>query len=118
MFYETYFNGAQRDSIVTSFSVAKSFVSALIGVAIKGRLHQIASTIRLRSASRTCRERDERFNQITLRHLLLMASGLEYRNFGRCLNGDDPLTTYYPDQRQLALENTHHRAAGTAFPIQ
>jgi CubicO group peptidase (beta-lactamase class C family) len=22
-------------------------------------------------------------------------------------NGDDPLTTYYPDQRQLALENTH-----------
>ena len=29
--YEQYFNGASRDSIVTSYSVAKSFTSALIG---------------------------------------------------------------------------------------
>src|SRR5437870_253381 len=29
--YEHYFNGARRDSIVTSFSMAKSFDSALIG---------------------------------------------------------------------------------------
>ena len=34
--YEKYFNGASRDTIVTSFSVAKSFVSALIGTAIAG----------------------------------------------------------------------------------
>jgi len=33
--YEGYFNGAQRDSIVTSFSVAKSFASALVGIAIQ-----------------------------------------------------------------------------------
>src|SRR6266508_410512 len=33
--YEKYFNGTQRDSIVTSFSMAKSFTSALIGIAIK-----------------------------------------------------------------------------------
>ena len=32
--YEGYFNGAGRSSTMTSFSVAKSFVSALIGVAI------------------------------------------------------------------------------------
>src|SRR5690606_15976001 len=32
--YENYFNDTQRDSIVTSFSVAKSFTSALIGKAI------------------------------------------------------------------------------------
>jgi hypothetical protein len=32
--YEGYFNGADRSSSMTSFSVAKSFVSALIGVAI------------------------------------------------------------------------------------
>ncbi len=29
--YEKYFNGAQRDSLLTSFSVAKSFTSALVG---------------------------------------------------------------------------------------
>ena len=33
--YENYFNDTQRDSIVTSFSVAKSFTSALIGIAIQ-----------------------------------------------------------------------------------
>ena len=32
--YEHYFNGTQRDSMATSFSVAKSFDSALIGIAI------------------------------------------------------------------------------------
>lgn len=32
--YEGYFNGYQRDSIVTSFSMAKSVTSALIGIAI------------------------------------------------------------------------------------
>ena len=32
--YEGYFNGTRRDSMVTSFSVAKSFDSALIGIAI------------------------------------------------------------------------------------
>ncbi|MCX6045137.1 MAG: hypothetical protein NT075_08485, partial [Chloroflexi bacterium] len=33
--YEQYFNNTQRDSIVTSFSVAKSFDSALIGIALQ-----------------------------------------------------------------------------------
>ena len=34
LIYENYFNGYKRDSINTSFSVAKSFVSALVGIAI------------------------------------------------------------------------------------
>jgi CubicO group peptidase (beta-lactamase class C family) len=53
-------------------------------------------------------ERDPRFNEITIRHLLLMSSGLDYQEFRPLLlNGDDPLTTYYPDQRKISLENTH-----------
>jgi CubicO group peptidase (beta-lactamase class C family) len=36
-----------------------------------------------------------------------MASGLEFEEMRWALfNGDDPLTTYYPDQREIALENT------------
>jgi CubicO group peptidase (beta-lactamase class C family) len=36
-----------------------------------------------------------------------MSSGLEYKeNRFLGLNGDDALTTYYPDQRYLALQNT------------
>ena len=53
-------------------------------------------------------ERDARFNEITIRHVLLMASGLEYKELRPfLLNGDDPLTTYFPDQRKITLENTH-----------
>ena len=33
--FERYANGWQRDSMVTSFSVAKSFVSTLVGIAIE-----------------------------------------------------------------------------------
>ena len=37
-----------------------------------------------------------------------MASGLEYEEFRPLLfNSDDILTSYYPDQRQISLENTH-----------
>ena len=52
-------------------------------------------------------ERDPRFAALTIQHLLLMASGLVYREFRPLLfNSDDPLRTYYPDQRRLALEHT------------
>jgi CubicO group peptidase (beta-lactamase class C family) len=34
LLYEGYFNGYDHDSTVTSFSIAKSFVSALVGIAI------------------------------------------------------------------------------------
>lgn len=105
--YESYFNHTQRDSIVTSFSSAKSFVSALIGIAIQeGYIASADDPIT--DYLPELAERDPRFNDITIRHLLLMASGLEYKEFRPLLlNGDDPLTTYYPDQRKIALENTH-----------
>src|SRR5215207_5377344 len=105
--YENYFNNTQRDSIVTSFSVAKSFDSALIGIAIEeGYIKSVDDPIAVYLPE--LGERDPRFNEITIRHLLLMASGLEYKEFRPLLlNSDDILTTYYPDQRKIALENTH-----------
>ncbi len=105
--YEKYFNGIQRDMAVTSFSVAKSFTSALVGIAIdEGYIHDVDDPIT--DYLPELAERDPGFEDITIRHLLLMASGLEFKEMRPfLLNGDDPLTTYYPDQRKLALENTH-----------
>jgi CubicO group peptidase (beta-lactamase class C family) len=105
--YENYFNNTQRDSIVTSFSVAKSFGSALIGKAIEeGYINSVDDPITVYLPELA--ERDPQFNEITIRHLLLMASGLEYTEMRPLLfNGDDPLTTYFTDQRKIALENTH-----------
>lgn len=105
--YENYFNNTQRDSIVTSFSVAKSFDSALIGIAIEeGYIHSVDDPITLYLPEMG--ERDPRFDEITIRDVLRMASGLEYEEFRPLLfNSDDILTSYYPDQRKISLENTH-----------
>jgi CubicO group peptidase (beta-lactamase class C family) len=103
---ERYFNGWRRDSMVTSFSVAKSFVSTLIGIALEeGAIRSIDDPITAYLPELV--ERDPRFEEITVRHLLMMSSGLDYEESGWFVfNGDDPLTTYHPDQRKLALTNT------------
>jgi CubicO group peptidase (beta-lactamase class C family) len=104
--YERYFNDTRRDSIVTSFSVAKSFASALVGIAIEeGYIGGVDDPIT--EYLPELAERHPRFESITLRHLLMMSSGLDYQADRSLLfNGDDPLTTYYPDQRQISLDNT------------
>lgn len=105
--YETYPNGLSRDSMVTSFSVAKSFTSALIGIAIEeGYISSVNDPITTYLPELAAR--DPRFSDITVRHLLMMASGLEFKEDRLFLfSGDGPLTSYYPDQRQISLENTH-----------
>jgi CubicO group peptidase (beta-lactamase class C family) len=105
--YENYFNHTQRDSIVTSFSAAKSFTSALIGIAIQeGYIKSVDDPITTYLPELA--SRDPRFAQIRIRDLLLMSSGLEYQEFRPLLfNSDDILTSYYPDQRKISLENTH-----------
>jgi CubicO group peptidase (beta-lactamase class C family) len=105
--YENYFNHTQRDSIVTSFSVAKSFTSALIGIAIdEGYIKSVDDPITTYLPELA--DRDPRGDEITIRHLLLMSSGLAYEEFRPLLfNSDDILTSYYPNQREISLENTH-----------
>jgi CubicO group peptidase (beta-lactamase class C family) len=102
--YEKYFNGAQRDSIVTSFSAAKSFVSTLVGIAIaEGKIHSIDDPITRYLPELL--ERDPHFAKITIRNLLNMSSGIKYVENG-FINGDDALTYYYPDLHELALRRT------------
>ena len=102
--YEQYFNGASRDSIVTSFSIAKSFASTLIGLAIEdGYINSVDDPIT--DYIPELLGRDPAFADITIRNLLMMSSGIEYEEFP-FVNGDDAKTYYYPNLRLLALENT------------
>ncbi len=104
--YERYFNGAARDTMLTSFSVAKSFDSALVGIAIdEGFIGSVDDPVT--DYLPELADRDERFGNVTIRHLLLMASGFDFQELRWAVfNGDDPITTYYPDQREAALEFT------------
>jgi CubicO group peptidase (beta-lactamase class C family) len=75
--YERYFNGYTADSIATSFSMAKSVVSVLLGIAIdEGRITGVDEPITRRLPELL--GNDPRFARITLRHLLAMRSGIAF----------------------------------------
>jgi len=102
--YEKYFNGASQDSLVTSFSMAKSFASTLIGIAIaEGHIHSVNDPIT--DYLPELAQRDPSFATITIRDLLMMSSGIHYAEFP-FVNGDDAKTYYYHDLRDLALNQT------------
>jgi CubicO group peptidase (beta-lactamase class C family) len=98
--FEAYFHGYRHDSRVSSFSVAKPVVSALVGIAIaQGRIGSVDDPVTRYLPELA--DRDPRFGTITLRHLLTMSSGLA------------DLDPYYDlDLRAVALRDT--RIAGPA----
>jgi CubicO group peptidase (beta-lactamase class C family) len=105
--YERYFDGYDEASLQTSFSMAKSFASALVGIAIdEGHIKSVDEPIT--NYLPELLEKDERFEEITIRHLLTMSSGIKYEEGGDLPWGeeaDDTKTYYSTDLRELALEN-------------
>ncbi|MCX6007566.1 MAG: serine hydrolase [Chloroflexi bacterium] len=97
--YEKYFNGYQRDSICTSFSVAKSFDSTLIGLAIEDGYIKSANEPIINYLPELNRDG---LGSVTIWNLLMMSSGIHYAE-AYLPWGDDALTYYYPDLRKIAL---------------
>lgn len=103
LLYEGYFNGYHHDSTVTSFSTAKSFVSALVGAALAdGYIESIEDPITKYVPELL--ENDVRYQNIRLRHLLSMSSGIRYEEYSLPWS-DDAATYYAPDLRQVAVSS-------------
>ncbi len=101
--YENYFNGYGRNSICTSFSVAKSFASTLVGIAVdEGMIGSVEDPITKYLPE--LKARDSRFERITIKDLISMRSGLRYNEDDRYR--DDEVTYMAPDLRQAALRQT------------
>ena len=105
--YEGYANGYTRGSIINSYSIAKSFTSALIGIAIDEKL--IGSVEDL-MVSYLPELRGKGLDGITLQNLLVMSAGIHYSHEDEqppLLNilpfNDDSRCTNYPDLRSLVL---------------
>lgn len=101
--FEKYYNGYSRESIVTSFSIAKSITSILVGMAIEdgfitGENEPITNHIP------ELLGRNERFGEITIRDLLTMSSGLRYEEGGEYR--DDDITYGHYDLRYVAINET------------
>jgi CubicO group peptidase (beta-lactamase class C family) len=76
--FERYYNGHQRDGWVTSFSVAKSVVSLLLGQAIAdGHVKSVDDP--LTRYVPELLQRDQRFARVRLRDLLQMRSGIAFQ---------------------------------------
>ena len=108
--YEKYFNGFVRDSYFHSQSMAKSFISFLIGAAIDdGLIKSIEDPIT--NYIPELLQRDQRFKKISIKDLLEMRSGLEYNTslipFTNIHSPwhDEAVGYYHPNVRKLLLEN-------------
>jgi CubicO group peptidase (beta-lactamase class C family) len=98
--YEKYFNGYKRDTMLNCFSVSKSFTSALVGIALdEGLIKDIDDPI----TAYLPELKDKGHRDITIRHLLMMSSGMSY-SAGDLWWQDDPINYYYADLRKLAIQ--------------
>lgn len=76
MLYENYFRRYTADSWVASFSMAKSYTSALLGIALEeGKVHSVDDSI----TTYLTELRGKGLQNITIRNLLQMTAGLDHK---------------------------------------
>jgi CubicO group peptidase (beta-lactamase class C family) len=113
LLFEGYYNGSNRETNQTSLSVAKSFASTLVGIAIdEGYIDSLDDPITAYIPELS--DRDLRFDDITIRHLITMSSGISYHITSSPID-DGTITYYSPDLRAAALASEISEAPGTRF---
>ncbi len=100
--FEGYANGYTRASINTSFSIAKSITSMLMGIAIdEGAIDSVVDPVTKYLPE--LMDSDPDLRQVTLSHLLMMQSGFFYRDHD-LVWGDKPKNYYSPCLRSRVLD--------------
>ena len=111
--HQWYAPGVDPEALHTSFSVSKSFLSTLIGIAIdEGKIASLDDPIT--EYIPELLERDPRFGEITLKHLITMTSGLKYVE--TMSPWGDPADTYFSTNlRSSALKAVIVEEPGKTF---
>lgn len=105
--YEKYAHGDSRDSLHMSFSVAKSFTSALLGIALgEGKLDSLDDPIRKYLPELT----SATFDGVTVKHVLQMSSGMRFNEAYTDPESDiNKMTSMVPPMSYLEYINTLQR---------
>ncbi len=113
IYYERYFHGTFRDSIRPAFSVSKSVLSLLIGIAIdEGEIGSINDLI----SDYLPELKDNELFPITIQQLLTMSSGIEhYQSYGFLPWGSDIRVGMSPDVQGLVLSLKSEEKPGQSF---
>jgi len=110
--YEKYFNKYESSDVVPSFSAAKSFVSALVGIAIDdGKIQSIDEPI----TNYLPELRDPGYKSITIEHLLQMRSGIKFNESYVNPFGDAAKYYYGKNLRKYLAKQKIELAADSQF---
>jgi len=116
--FEKYYEGFDESSIVTSFSVAKSYVSALIGIAVQEEfIKNVEEPIT--NYIPEFLEKDSRYQEIKIKHALNMRTGLKFDESTYTNPFAEVAKLYYgKDHLQLVLDTKIDEAPGLSHEYQ
>ncbi|MBM7654631.1 serine hydrolase domain-containing protein [Neobacillus cucumis] len=96
IFYEGYFNGHKRNTPQKLFSITKSFISTLVGIAIdSGYIKSVDDFV-------SSYIPEIKLRNIRIKHLLQMDAGIKFKE-GHFPWRDEAKVYLYPNARELAL---------------
>lgn len=114
LLFEDYFGGWRADSVSNSFSVAKSYISMLVGVALEeGKITDLQTPV-----GRYLPEFDAFdpcHKDITLWNLLTMSTGLDWSESGSSPFSDNAKGYYGYHVRRLAMDQPCRETPGKEF---
>ncbi|QEE50563.1 serine hydrolase [Flavobacterium alkalisoli] len=110
--YEKYFNGYEQESIIASFSMAKSVTSILIGCALDdGFIKSVDEPV----VNYVPELKDNGLEKVTIKHLLQMSSGIKCEESYINPFGDAATYYYGTDLRKALSKMKPEREPGTEF---
>ena len=113
--FEKYWNGHQKNSVSNSFSAAKTFVSLLIGIAVgEGKIKSLDEKVSVFIPE----FKEKGKNKITIRHLLMMSSGLDWEESGKNPLSENAESYYGTDLYGLVTRQKSIEEPGKRFNYQ
>ena len=112
LIFEQYWNGWDADSVSNSFSVAKSYISLLTGIAMgEGKINNVFQPVGdfLPEFKEGC------YAKINLYHLLTMSTGLDWSESGANPFSDNAKGYYGTNVRELSLSQPCRDEPGKEF---
>lgn len=114
LIYENYWGGWDADSVSNSFSVAKSYVSVLTGIALKeGKIKSLDDPVG--NYLPEFNDLNDCHTHITLKHLLTMSTGLDWSESGADPFSDNAKGYYGTSVRELAMDQPCRDEPGKEF---
>lgn len=115
LIYEEYWEGHNRSTVSNSFSAAKTVVSMLVGIAVEeGAISSLDDPVSNYLPEFSGKGKEK----ITIRHLLMMASGLDWGESGKNPLSENAESYYGEDLWGLVHRQQVERAPGKLFLYQ